>query len=112
MPALLKRAILTVWDRAGETNSVQGNAVLDPQAPKYLDRIEELVESPIRYVSVGTRRHQIIGPSFRRAPGVLAGVLDTGRRPRPGDYDAALRPEVGLRSQSVALPSVPVVIFQ
>ncbi|MEP6780353.1 MAG: hypothetical protein ABJC26_10730 [Gemmatimonadaceae bacterium] len=27
----------------------------------YLDRIEELCESPISYVSVGTRRDQIIG---------------------------------------------------
>ncbi len=27
---------------------------------RYLDRIEELVEAPIRYVSVGTRRDQII----------------------------------------------------
>jgi adenylosuccinate synthase len=34
---------------------------LPAQARKYLDRIEELVESPIRYVSVGTRRDQIIG---------------------------------------------------
>ncbi|MHB1311575.1 MAG: adenylosuccinate synthase [Gemmatimonadaceae bacterium] len=34
---------------------------LPAKARKYLDRIEELVESPIRYVSVGTRRDQIIG---------------------------------------------------
>jgi len=34
---------------------------LPAQARRYLDRIEELVESPIRYVSVGTRRDQIIG---------------------------------------------------
>ena len=27
----------------------------------YLDRIESLSEAPIRYVSVGTRRDQIIG---------------------------------------------------
>ena len=34
---------------------------LPAQARRYLDRIEELVESPIRYVSEGTRRDQIIG---------------------------------------------------
>ncbi len=34
---------------------------LPAQAREYLDRIEALVESPIRYVSVGTRREQIIG---------------------------------------------------
>ncbi|MCX5761853.1 MAG: adenylosuccinate synthase, partial [Gemmatimonadetes bacterium] len=34
---------------------------LPAKARAYLDRIEALVESPIRYVSVGTRRDQIIG---------------------------------------------------
>ncbi|MFL5577943.1 MAG: adenylosuccinate synthase [Gemmatimonadaceae bacterium] len=34
---------------------------LPPQARRYLDRIESLVEAPIEYVSVGTRRDQIIG---------------------------------------------------
>jgi adenylosuccinate synthase len=34
---------------------------LPPAARRYLDRIEQLVEAPIRYVSVGTRRDQIIG---------------------------------------------------
>jgi adenylosuccinate synthase len=34
---------------------------LPPQARRYLDRIQELVEAPIAYVSVGTRRDQIIG---------------------------------------------------
>jgi adenylosuccinate synthase len=34
---------------------------LPSEARRYLDRIEELVESPITYVSVGTRRDQIIG---------------------------------------------------
>jgi adenylosuccinate synthase len=29
-------------------------------ARQYLDRIESLVEAPIRFVSVGTRRDQII----------------------------------------------------
>jgi adenylosuccinate synthase len=34
---------------------------LPGQARRYLDRVEELVEAPIAYVSVGTRRDQIIG---------------------------------------------------
>jgi adenylosuccinate synthase len=34
---------------------------LPPQARRYLDRVEALVEAPISYVSVGTRRDQIIG---------------------------------------------------
>jgi adenylosuccinate synthase len=34
---------------------------LPPQARRYLERIETLVEAPIQYVSVGTRRDQIIG---------------------------------------------------
>ncbi|MEP6766806.1 MAG: adenylosuccinate synthase [Gemmatimonadaceae bacterium] len=34
---------------------------LPSEARRYLDRIEELCESPISYVSVGTRRDQIIG---------------------------------------------------
>jgi adenylosuccinate synthase len=34
---------------------------LPSAARRYLDRIEQLVEAPIRYVSVGTRRDQIIG---------------------------------------------------
>jgi adenylosuccinate synthase len=33
---------------------------LPPRARAYLDRIEELTGLPIRYVSVGTRRAQII----------------------------------------------------
>ena len=36
-------------------------ADLPAQARRYLDRIESLVEAPIKYVSVGTRRDQIIG---------------------------------------------------
>lgn len=35
-------------------------ADLPAAARRYLDRIQELVEAPIRYVSVGTRRDQII----------------------------------------------------
>ena len=34
---------------------------LPANARRYLDRMEELVEAPITYVSVGTRRDQIIG---------------------------------------------------
>ncbi|HYV97485.1 MAG TPA: adenylosuccinate synthase [Gemmatimonadaceae bacterium] len=34
---------------------------LPVNARRYLDRVEELCECPIRYVSVGTRRDQIIG---------------------------------------------------
>ena len=34
---------------------------LPAAARKYLERVEELSEAPIRYVSVGTRRDQIIG---------------------------------------------------
>ena len=34
---------------------------LPSEARRYLDRIRELVETPITYVSVGTRRDQIIG---------------------------------------------------
>jgi adenylosuccinate synthase len=36
-------------------------ADLPPQARAYLDRIQDLVRVPISYVSVGTRRDQIIG---------------------------------------------------
>jgi adenylosuccinate synthase len=34
---------------------------LPSEARRYLDRIQSLVETPITYVSVGTRRDQIIG---------------------------------------------------
>jgi len=34
---------------------------LPAQARQYLDRIQELIETRITYVSVGTRREQIIG---------------------------------------------------
>ena len=39
---------------------------LPPAARRYLDRIEELVVAPIAYVSVGTRRDQIIELDGRR----------------------------------------------
>ena len=34
---------------------------LPAEARRYLDRLQEMVETPITYVSVGTRRDQIIG---------------------------------------------------
>jgi len=34
---------------------------LPAAARRYLDRVQELIETPITYVSVGTRRDQIIG---------------------------------------------------
>ncbi|HEY7567393.1 MAG TPA: adenylosuccinate synthase, partial [Gemmatimonadaceae bacterium] len=46
------------WQSA--TNEARTLADLPAAARAYLDRIEELVETPIRYVSVGTRRDQII----------------------------------------------------
>jgi adenylosuccinate synthase len=43
------------------TSDSRSLADLPRQARQYLDRIEELVTAPITYVSVGTRRDQIIG---------------------------------------------------
>jgi adenylosuccinate synthase len=43
------------------TSDARALADLPSAARKYLDRIESLVEAPITYVSVGTRRDQIIG---------------------------------------------------
>lgn len=43
------------------TGSARKLADLPVEARAYLDRIESLVEAPITYVSVGTRRDQIIG---------------------------------------------------
>jgi adenylosuccinate synthase len=43
------------------TGSARRLEDLPSAARRYLDRIEQLVEAPIRYVSVGTRRDQIIG---------------------------------------------------
>lgn len=42
------------------TGAARRLADLPPQARAYLDRIEDLAEIPIRYVSVGSRRDQII----------------------------------------------------
>jgi adenylosuccinate synthase len=47
------------WQRS--TAGARALADLPREARVYLDRIEELVEAPITYVSVGTRRDQIIG---------------------------------------------------
>jgi adenylosuccinate synthase len=43
------------------TGGARALADLPKEARRYLDRIEELVETQITYVSVGTRRDQIIG---------------------------------------------------
>jgi adenylosuccinate synthase len=47
------------WKRS--TASARTLGELPTQARRYLDRIESLVEAPITYVSVGTRRDPIIG---------------------------------------------------
>lgn len=47
------------WKRS--TATARTLAELPTEARRYLDRIESLVEAPITYVSVGTRRDQIIG---------------------------------------------------
>ena len=47
------------WRRP--TSEARRLADLPPGARRYLDRIEALVEAPITFVSVGTRRDQIIG---------------------------------------------------
>jgi adenylosuccinate synthase len=43
------------------TGEARRLADLPPKARAYLDRIQDLVQVPIRYVSVGSRRSQIIG---------------------------------------------------
>jgi adenylosuccinate synthase len=47
------------WKRSTADARALGD--LPAEARRYLDRIESLVEAPITYVSVGTRRDQIIG---------------------------------------------------
>ncbi|GAC1516305.1 MAG: adenylosuccinate synthase [Gemmatimonadaceae bacterium] len=47
------------WKRS--TGAARSLADLPSAARAYLDRIEALVETPVSYVSVGTRRDQIIG---------------------------------------------------
>jgi adenylosuccinate synthase len=51
--------VLEGWQRP--TSGARRLADLPPQARAYLDRIQDLVETPIAFVSVGTRRDQIIG---------------------------------------------------
>jgi adenylosuccinate synthase len=46
------------WQRS--TAEARTLADLPPAARAYLDRLQDLAEAPIRYVSVGTRRDQII----------------------------------------------------
>jgi adenylosuccinate synthase len=47
------------WEKS--TGEARKLSDLPKPARTYLDRIEELVETRITYVSVGTRRDQIIG---------------------------------------------------
>ncbi len=51
------------WFEGWQTSTAEARtlAALPREARAYLDRIEMLVEAPITYVSVGTRRDQIIG---------------------------------------------------
>ena len=51
--------VLEGWRRP--TQGARRLADLPPQARAYLDRLQDLAETPIAYVSVGTRRDQIIG---------------------------------------------------
>jgi adenylosuccinate synthase len=50
--------VLPGWQR--DTTGARTLAQLPPAARAYLDRLQDLAEAPIRYVSVGTRRDQII----------------------------------------------------
>jgi adenylosuccinate synthase len=56
------------WMDGWRTSSAEAWSIADlpAAARRYLDRIEALVETPIRYVSVGTRRDQIIDASAAR----------------------------------------------
>jgi adenylosuccinate synthase len=51
------------WLEGWQTSTADARTLdeLPKQARVYLDRMQELVEAPITYVSVGTRREQIIG---------------------------------------------------
>jgi len=51
------------WYEGWKQSTADARALADlpKEARRYLDRIETLVETPITYVSVGTRRDQIIG---------------------------------------------------
>jgi adenylosuccinate synthase len=50
--------LLPGWQRS--TADARQLADLPTEARRYLDRLEQLSGAPIRYVSVGTRRDQII----------------------------------------------------
>ncbi len=60
------------WQRP--TGEVRRLAELPPEARRYLARIESLVEAPIRFVSVGTRRDQIIDLARAAGAGELVGA--------------------------------------
>src|SRR5438876_1509629 len=49
---------VTGWQR--QLNAVRRLADLPPAARAYVDRLQDLAGAPVRYVSVGTRRDQII----------------------------------------------------
>ena len=51
------------WFEGWQTSTADARKLnaLPTQARKYLDRVQELVECPAQYISVGTRRDQIIG---------------------------------------------------
>ncbi|HUQ99717.1 MAG TPA: adenylosuccinate synthase [Gemmatimonadaceae bacterium] len=63
------------WYDGWRTSTADARRLADlpNEARRYLDRIEELVETQITYVSVGTRRDQIIGVQGA-LPGVPAGA--------------------------------------
>jgi adenylosuccinate synthase len=50
------------WIKGWQRSTAEARSLSDlpVEARAYLDRIEQLVEAPIKYVSVGTRRDQII----------------------------------------------------
>src|SRR5881394_2260624 len=61
---LLERAVPRYeWFEGWKTSTAAARALTDlpTEARRYLDRIQSLVETQISYVSVGTRRDQIIG---------------------------------------------------
>ena len=51
------------WHEGWKSETARARRIDDLPAParRYLDRLRELVDTPITYVSVGTRRDQIIG---------------------------------------------------
>ena len=62
--SILDRAVPRYeWYEGWRSSTGEARKLSELPAParKYLDRIEALVETPITYVSVGTRRDQIIG---------------------------------------------------